>query len=349
MSEKKSNSEKQSGFSFYVGTYTYENSEGIYKYLLRSDGSLEKIGLVAKAENPSFLAKQKETNVLVAVNELEQGRVESYVIQEDTLVLTSQESSGGSYPCHITISPTDHVLAANYGSGTVGVHKLNADGVLSELLHVQEHQGSGDTDRQKGPHAHSVWIEDNNNIISADLGTNELWFSRILADDKLVYAEPSRLNLAPDSGPRHLAMHQNGKWLYVLNELSSTITWVEQVEGNYIKKQSISMLPTDFTESSSGADIHLSSDGRFLYASNRGHNSIVIYEVDHTEGSLTLIGFEGTRGKTPRNFALSPDERFLVVANQDSSTIVSFERNAQNGTLQFVNQIEAPTPVCILF
>jgi len=344
------------GIPFYVGTYTNGDSQGIYRYLLEPDGSLSEVGLAAAASNPSFLSLDQSKEVLVAVNEEEDstgmGGVTSYAVEGDSLHEVSRKSSGGAYPCFVNVTTSGHVLVANYGDGTVALLKLSPDGALSGPLDVQQHVGSGTTDRQKSPHAHSVWtVGSQLEMISVDLGTNELWFSSINpAVDSLQLQTHKKLNMAPDIGPRHLVVHPNGKWIYVLNELSSTVAIVERNEqAEYHRKSSVSMLPADFDSQSSGADIHLSPDGRFLYASNRGHNSIVIYEVNPDDGSLQLVGHELTQGEAPRNFALSPDGRYLLVANQGTNTIVSFERNEQKGTLAYVGQIAAPTPVCIIF
>lgn len=346
------NTNKMDHYNFYVGTYTNQDSRGIYEYQLKADGSLEKLGLVAESHNPSFLAKDSTGSMLLAVNEEKEGGVESYVIEEDTLRLVSRKSSGGAHPCFITINSRGYVLTANYGDGTVGLLRLSAAGELSGPLDVQQHTGQGTTDRQQGPHAHSVWIgEDERDVLSVDLGTNELWFSRIdTATNALEFSDPRTLNMSPDQGPRHMAFHASGKWAYVLNELSSTVTVLEKsAEGAYSRRASVSTLPSGFSEENTGADIHLSSDGRFLYASNRGHNSLVIYEVSPSDGSLRVVGHESTLGDGPRNFAMSPDGRYVVVANQKTSNIVSFERDQERGTLSPVGQIDAPTPVCILF
>jgi len=152
------------------------------------------------------------------------------------------------------------------------------------------------------------------------------------------------------AGPRHLVFHPNGKWIYVLNELDCTVTLIiKSDDDKYTKGVSISTLPADYSEPSKCADIHISSDGKFLYASNRGHNSIAIYDVDGNSGTLKFIEHELTRGDSPRNFSLSPDEKYLLVANQNTNNIVSFKRDLTNGLLEYVSQIKAPKPVCILF
>lgn len=341
---------------FYVGTYTREESKGIYKYLLRNDGTLNKIGLVAQTDDPSFLAKSPDDKFIIAVNEKGEedggGTVESYVINSDSLSLINRSSSGGAYPCFVTINKLGFVVTTNYGNGTVGLLKLNKKGELSDILDVKQHTGSGATERQKGPHAHSAWfVGDDTQIISVDLGTNELWFSRIDdAKDVFVTLHPEKLEMPQGAGPRHMTIHPNGKWAYVINELSSTVTLIKKTGlETYVIDTSISTLPKDYIEQNSCADIRIAPDGKFVYATNRGHDSIVVYKVNPTEGTLALVGHESTRGKTPRNFSLSPDGDFLLVANQKTNTLVSFKRNALHGTLEYVDEIDAPTPVCILF
>lgn len=353
---EKANAQEGSEFSFFVGTYTKNESKGIYKFILTQNGNIIDKGLVAESNNPSFLAKSTDGKYLVAVNEHKdingEGAVELFLSEEGGLKLINSKSSGGTYPCHITINKNGYVLTANYGNGKVGLLKINSSEELEGPLDIQEHIGSGATSRQEGPHAHSVWFgEDEQDLISIDLGTNELWYSSIDSkNEKLIPKEPAKLGMEPGAGPRHMTFHPNGKWAYVLNELSSTVTVLEKnTDGIYERGASISTLPSDFEGKSSCADIHISADGKFLYASNRGHDSIVIYKVNSKNGDLNLKGHESTKGNAPRNFSLSPDERFLLVANLKTNTIVSFRRNEKKGTLKFVDQIEALSPVCILF
>jgi len=353
---KKKGLQENNAYPFYVGTYTDGESNGIYKYSLQNDGSLKRIGLAAISDNPSFLAKSTDGKYLIAVNEISNkdsvGGVTSFLIQGDSLKLINSSSSGGAHPCFVTVNDAGYVLIANYTGGNIGLLKLNSQGELTGLLDVQQHSGSNSTDRQKGPHAHSVWFTpDNNDIISVDLGTNELWFSRLDTEtQKLVPLHPNTLAMAPGAGPRHLTFHPNGKYIYVINELDGTITTIEKsINGTYEKVGSVSTLPADYHKPNSCADIHMSSDGKFLYASNRGHNSIAIFKVNSNDGTLTLVTHEATRGDGPRNFSLSPDENFLLVANQLSHNIISFKRDKTTGLLEFTNEVEAPTPVCILF
>jgi len=355
-SNKKETLQEDNSHSFYVGTYTDGDSKGIYKYSLSADGMLQKVGLAAVSNNPSFLAKSANGKYLLAVNEISNndtvGTVESYLIEGDSLTLINRRSSGGAHPCFVTTNKNDYVLTANYTGGNIGLLKINNQGTLTQLLDIQQHYGKGITERQEAPHAHSTWFTDNGtNIISVDLGTNELWFSQLdTLTDKLIPSGQRTLKMAPGDGPRHLAFHPNHKFIYVLNELNNMVTLVEKDStGQYKTGISISMLPDNYSEKNKGADIHISSDGNFLYASNRGHNSIAIYQIDETNGSLKLLDHEATRGDAPRNFSLSPDENYLLVANQFTNNIISFKRDKVTGLLQFVDAIDAPTPVCILF
>lgn len=337
-------------FPFFLGTYTDRESQGIYLYNLSSEGILSQEKLMATSENPSFLAMDKDKKTLLAVNELDKGTVESYQITADNLNRLSRSASGGAHPCFITVNEQGYVLTANYTGGNTGLLRLNDEGKLSPLLDTLQHSGKSVTDRQQAPHAHSAWFApDGSDIIAVDLGTDELWFSTI-ENDQLQPATPQKLSMEPGAGPRHLTFHPNGQWAYVINELNNSVTKVTREEsGEYTKGDSWSTLPEDFSGESYCADIHISSDGKFVYASNRGHNSIAIFGVDDSTGSLTLINTEPVRGQWPRNFAFSPGENFLLVANQHSNNITCFKRDNQSGLLEFVSKVDAPTPVCILF
>ncbi len=354
--KKENKLQKENNYPFYVGTYTDGDSQGIYKYVLKEDGTLSRIGLATKSENPSFLTFSHDKKFLLAVNEINPeggtGTVESFLINSDSLKLINKSSSGGAHPCFVTTNNSDYILTANYTSGNVGLLKLNAKGELSDLLDLQQHTGKGTTKRQEVPHAHSAWFDfDNKNIISVDLGTNELWFSNLDTEQqKLIPSDPNKMLMKPGAGPRHLSFHPNKKWIYVINELDCTVTLVQKNDtNNYKKGTSFSTLPEGYTEPNTCADIHTSSDGKFVYASNRGHNTIAIFKVNNNDGSLKLVGHESTKGDGPRNFSLSPNEDFLLVANQLTNNIVSYKRDKDTGLLKFIYQIKAPTPVCILF
>ncbi|BDD12551.1 6-phosphogluconolactonase (plasmid) [Fulvitalea axinellae] len=339
-------------YPFYVGTYTKGESEGIYRYILGKDGELRKVALAAVSENPSFLALSSDRKYLLAVNENAEGTVESFQVKGDSLLLVNSSSSGGAHPCFVSTNNQGYILTANYTGGNVGLLKMGERGKLSGLLDVQQHSGKGSTDRQTAPHAHSArFAPKDKGVISVDLGTNELWFSKISdSDKKLMPTEPRKLGMAPGAGPRHLAFHPKNNWLYVVNELDCTVTQLVETEsGKYEKAKSVSTLPEGFDGQNTCADIHATADGKFVYVSNRGDESIAIFGVDAENGALSLVGHEKVRGKSPRNFALSPDENFLIVANQLTNNIISFKRDKETGLLTYVSEIGAPTPVCILF
>lgn len=340
--------------SFYVGTYTKKDSKGIYKYQLSKQGKLKPIGLVTETINPTFLVKSNDAKTLFAVGETTadgKGIIKSFKIEKDTLQLISREETGGAGPCFVTANHNNYIVAANYRGGNVGLLKADTTGKLSALLHVQQHVGKGITKRQEAPHAHSAWFHPTKKeVISVDLGTNQLWFSTIdTVKNEFVFTAQKTLQMADGAGPRHLTFHPNNKWIYVLNELNNTVSLVKEKDNHYYVDFSIPTLPKDFTAFSKAADIHISKDGLFVYASNRGHESIVIYKVHPTNGTLTTIGYESVLGKHPRNFSLSPDEKFLLVANQDTNNIVSFKRDVETGKLTFISEVAAPMPVCILF
>jgi 6-phosphogluconolactonase len=339
---------------FFVGTYTDSTSWGIYACKLTGD-SLAPLKLAAQTINPSFLALSQDKQHLLAVNEINQngsGTIESYQVSGDSLLFVSRSTTGGAHPCFVTVNPDGYVLVANYSGGNVGLLTIDRSGNLSPLLDVQQHIGHGITSRQEGPHAHSAWfVPDVNQVVSVDLGTDELLFSSIdTVAQKLMSSTPNKYTMEPGDGPRHLAFHPTHDWIYVINELSCTVTQLQKTKQNtYHKIMTVSTLPDDYTEPNTCADIHISADGKFLYASNRGHNSIAIYQINQIDGSLTLLNIESTRGDGPRNFTLTPDGSQLLVANQNTNNLVLFHRNRETGLLTYVSEVKAPNPVCILF
>ena len=334
---------------FWLGTYTDGPSEGIYRWELSAAGTLRPIGLAAESTNPSYLAYSNDKQLMVAVNETNvdgAGGVQSFRIKGNTLELISTRSSGGAHPCHVATSQQGDVVVSNYTGGNVGYLQLDATGALSELLTVQNHT----SETGEKAHAHATYFSPvSNAIISVDLGTNDLWLSTV-TDDKLQLSDPKTVALNDKAGPRHLDFHPNGKWLYVINEYANTVTLVEQLAGGaFAKRASVSTLPEEFVGESFCADIHISKDGKFLYGSNRGANTIVAFSIDQKTGALTQIDQEPVRGDWPRNFSLSPDERYIVVANQRSNNLVTLRRDVKKGTLDYASQISAPSPVCVLF
>jgi 6-phosphogluconolactonase len=349
----------------YVGTYTTGKSEGIYLYRFNlSTGDLTHVANTKGVVNPSFLALAPSRRYLYAVNELgdfaakKSGAVSAFAIDRTTgdLRLLNQQASLGADPCYVDVSAeSKFVLIANYTGGSVSVFPVKPDGSLGEATDMKQYQGSSvNSERQEGPHAHSIMLDPANRFAySCDLGTDKVMIFRFDArNGKLLPAEPPWVQVSPGAGPRHLAFHPNGKYLFVLSEMKSTVTTFSRdaQQGSLKALQTRATLPKDFAGSNSAADIHLSADGRFLYCSNRGHNSIAIFGVNPSSGALNPVGNESTRGNWPRNFAIDPTGAFLLVANQKSDNIVAFRRDANTGRLSATGHVaEVPAPVCLKF
>lgn len=343
-------------YEFYVGTYTQGPSEGIYKFSLTPKGELANLGLVATALNPSFLALAKDGKHLLAVNETDdkgQGYLQSYAISDEGLSLLSTRGTGGAHPCFVTVNANGQILTTNYTGGNVALHQLQADGQLSARLDLAQHQGSGVHWRQEKPHPHSIWFSpQQGEVIAVDLGANYLYFYELGGQDTKLTPKKRQPKLAMEAGagPRFLAIHPTLPYLYVLNELSGTVSQIEKRnDGRRVIKETVKTLPEGFKGQNTSAHVELSPDGRFLYLSNRGHNSIAVVAVDEKSGRLTPLAFTSTQGKTPRNFALTPDGNLLLVANQDSNNLVVFKRDNDTGLLSYLSQAEAFSPTSLVF
>ena len=349
----------------YVGTYTTGKSEGIYRYRLDlRSGELKHAGTTSGVVNPSFLALAPNHRYLYAVNEIAQfegkksGAVSAFAVDQTTgeLRFLNQQPTMGADPCYVDVdAEARFVLVANYTGGNVTVFPLARDGSVAEATDLKQGQGSSiNRERQEGPHAHCIVLDPANRFAySCDLGTDKIMiFQFDSRRGKLMPAAQPWVQVKPGSGPRHLAFHPSGKYLFVLSELSSTVTSFlrDPVKGSLKELQTLSTLPTDFTGTNTGADIHVSSDGRFLYCSNRGHDSIAIFQIAAGNSMLTAIGFELTRGSTPRNFGIDPSGKFLLVANQKSDNLVVFRRDLTTGRLNLTaHPVEVPSPVCLKF
>jgi 6-phosphogluconolactonase len=348
----------------YVGTYTREASRGIYAYRFQpSTGKATPIGLVAETVNPSFLAVDPERRFLYAANEIsnyegENGSVSAFSIDIKTgrLTFLDKVSSGGSDPCHVAIDRSGTwLIAANYGSGSVAVFPIGQDGTLGKAAARIQHSGSGkDPRRQEGPHAHSVLPSpDNRFLLVSDLGLDRILVYRLdVARGSLEANDPPFAGLQPGAGPRHLSFHPNGRFVYQINELNSTITAFayDPGRGSLQGMETISTLPRGYAGTSSAAEITVHPNGRFVYGSNRGHDSIALFAVKGNQGTLEPLGYVSTKGRTPRQFAIDPTGNYLFVANQDSDEVVLFRINRRNGTLAPTGAVlKVPMPVCVVF
>ena len=346
---------------FYVGTYTDSGSEGIYRFGIDlATGKLHSNGLAALSENPSYLALTRDGKYLLAVRETQDdnnqkmGYIELFSVDgSGNLSSVNKVSSGGAHPCHVTVNEDGAVLASNYTGGNIALMHIQPTGELSEVLSVDQHTGTGPVkERQEKPHVHSALFEpEGKRIFVADLGIDQI---KVYTIDKSTFAlKPNKypeIKMASGSGPRHMVIHPNNKLLFVVNELNSTVSVVHLLEnGSFKIGETVSILPVGFSKPNTGADIHLSPDGNFLYVSNRGMNSIAIFAVQQKESKIRLLGQEDTRGEMPRNFTLTPNGEYLLVANQNSDNIVAFKRNSETGLLTFTDQINAFKPVCLLF
>lgn len=347
----------------YVGTYTDKDANGIHVYRVESDGALTKLFESPGLPNPTFLAIHPSKKFLYAVNEIgtfggkPAGAVSAFFIHADgSLERINEQSSVGSGPCHIIVDRAGkHVLVANYGSGSATVLPINDDGSLAPASSFVQHTGSGpDASRQEGPHAHSTTLSpDERYAYVADLGLDKLMTYRFDAGKGAIEANvPDFTALHAGAGPRHFTFHPNGRWAYVINELDNTVVVYDYSAGTgaLVVKQTIGTLPAGWKGTSYCADIHISPNGKFLYGSNRGQDSIVIFAIARTGGLLSLVGHQGEGIKWPRNFAIDPAGRFLYVANQNSDSIVAFEMNASTGALTPTTlRADLPKPVCIQF
>jgi 6-phosphogluconolactonase len=297
---------------------------------------------------------------LYAANErgADSNTVSAYAIDRKTGKLTflNRVPAKGAAPCHIALDRTRKWLAvASYDGGSVAVLPVRPDGKLGEAVGFDQHVGSGPNSRQKGPHAHSVLFSaDNRFLINADLGLDKVFVYRFdAATGSIAPNDPPFAKVAPGAGARHLAFHPNHKVLYAISEIGSTVTafHFDPSTGALEEFQSISTLPKEFTGSSATAEIAVDHAGRFLYGSNRGHNSIVVFAIDKSSFRLTPVEWAPTGGKTPRNFEIDPTGSNMIVANQDSNNIVVYRVDSKTGSLKPNGQVmnDAPMPVSILF
>ena len=368
---KKSKAERHTAGSYllYVGTYTVRDSKGIYVYRFRS-GRLTPMGpdpLAATSENPSFLAADPTNHFLYAVNESDtypghseqkSGGVSAFSIDRRTgrLNFLNMVPSGGGGPCFVSLDHTGkYVLVANYSTGSVAVFPVRQGGKLGQASAFVQHTGhSVDVQRQEGPHAHDIAVSpDNRFALAADLGLDKLLVYRFdSSNGSLAANDPASASVTPGLGPRHFVFDSSGDFVYLLSEVKPSVTVFayDKAAGNLKEMETVPALQPGFVGEDSAAEVALGRSGRFLYASNRGEDSIAVFGIDPHRHTLKSIRHVPTLGKTPRNFAIDPSGRYLLAANQDSDNIVIFQISPSTGLLKPTGQvIEVPSPVSLVF
>ncbi len=349
----------------YVGTYTGAQSKGIYAWRFQaSTGELTPLGVAAEVANPSFLAIHPNNKLLYAVSEVPKfegtpgGAVSAYSIDPKTghLTLLNRVSTRGGGPCFVTV---DHkgksVLIANYGGGSFAAYPLKDDGSLGEAgAFIQDSGSSANKRRQEGPHAHSINVSpDNRFAIGADLGIDKLLVWRFDADKAtLTPNEPPSAAVKPGSGPRHFTFHPNGKFAYVINELANNVTaFTWDSKGGVLKEiQTVATLPKDFTGENTTAEVQVHPSGKFLYGSNRGNDSIAVFSIDTSKGTLTPVEVVPTEGQTPRNFRIDPTGQWLFAAHQKAGGVTVFHIDTKTGRLKSAGKkLDVWSPVCVKF
>jgi 6-phosphogluconolactonase len=351
-------------YRVYFGTYTGKDSQGIYQATFdATTGKLGEPSLAGEAVNPSFLAIHPTGKFLYAVGEIadfegkKTGGVTAFAIDAPSGKLTklNQQSSEGTGPCHISIDKAGGTaFVANYGGGSCCSLPIGADGKLNPAASAIQHHGSSVNEkRQTAPHAHSINLDPSNQFaFVADLGLDKVLIYKV--DGKkhtLTPNDPQSASVAPGSGPRHFAFHPSGKAAYVINEMANTVTAFafDAAKGSLTETQTITTLPQDFTGTSYTAEVVAHPSGKFLYGSNRGHDSLAVFQID-AAGKLTAAGHVSTGGKTPRNFNVDPTGKWVLAGNQGSGTVTVFAVNQDTGILTPTGQsIAVGSPVCVRF
>ncbi|MEM9882250.1 MAG: lactonase family protein [Planctomycetota bacterium] len=345
----------------YFGTYTRDRDEGVYRGRLDPDtGGLTVEAGYGGVTDPSFLTLHPGGGMLYAVNESDRDSgVTAFAIDRDTgdlSVVGGASIASGRGACHVAVDPAGAAAVVSYyGSGTVASFPLDRAGVPGEAVSVYQHEGSSlDPQRQEGPHAHSTSFDPTGRFaLSCDLGIDQVKVHRFdQAAATLTPHDPPAFGLHPGAGPRHLAFHPTRPLVYIINELDATVTvaaW-DATAGTLTRRQVVSTLPEGFDGRRSTAEVLVHPSGRFVYGSNRGHDSLVVYAVDPDDGTLTLYGFVDAGGAEPRNFNFDPTRRWAVVCHQNGDTVRVFAVDADRGGLTPVGEpVAVPMPVCVKF
>ncbi len=341
-----------------IGTYTSGKSTGIYVYEFNSKDQTTKLVDSISSSNPSYLAVSPGQEFVYAVNENDAssggGKVTAFSFDKSNgdLKEINQQGTLGDHPCYITVDETGKwVIAGNYSSGSISILQANEDGSLSNRVSVIQHTGKGkDSNRQRSPHVHATVLSpDNKFLYVPDLGIDKVMIYGFDAKAGVLNPTKDTAWVQDGSGPRHFTFHPSGNYAYLIQELSGTITAFKYLGGKLEAMQITSTLPGDYRGSFTSADIHVTPDGKFLYASNRdASNTIAIFKIDEASGKLNLVGHQSTLGRTPRNFSIHPSGDFLFVANQNSDSIVIFSINKETGRLTDTGKrVDVGNPVCI--
>lgn len=346
----------------YVGTYTKGMADGIFVYSFNDqNGKLVNLKTPVVSNNPSFLTISPNKQFLYAVGEIDDpdkdhsGGVSAFRIEKKgKLTLLNHVQTNGANPCHVGISPDGKKLvASNYTGGNISLFNILPDGSLTSVMQKIQHEGSGPVaGRQASPHAHSAKFDQSGKLLFvADLGIDELKIYNVTSGETPLRPDSQPfVKMAPGAGPRHFDFSPDGRFIYVINELNSTITVLMKYGGDWKIVQNIKTLPKEFTGESWCADIHVSTDGRFVYGSNRGHNSIAVFKRDAVNGKLEMIQTVPVEGNWPRNFTLDPTGQFLLVANQRSNDITVFRIDQTSGKISFTGiKVQNESPVCLQF
>lgn len=358
------NLSKLSEFLVYVGTYTGGESKGIYTFSMDMEtGELKPLHVMQGLTNPSFLAIHPNRKFLYAVGEMGNykgegaGAVYAFAIRDNgKLKYLNEQSSRGAAPCHLVVDATGkHLLVANYTGGSVASLPIAEDGKLGEIGSFVQHEGSSVLKpRQAAPHAHSINLDATNRFaIAADLGLDKCLVYRFDAESgELTPNDPPAVDVKPGAGPRHFAFHPSGKYAYVINEINLTMTAFayDADKGVLDEIQTITTIPDEDRDQDglSTAEVRAHPSGKFLYGSNRGHDTIVVYSIDEATGKLTHVENEPTQGKTPRNFYVDPTGKYLLAENQSTNSIVVFRIDQKTGALEATgHKVAVPSPVCI--
>jgi len=337
----------------FAGTYTRQTSKGIYRFILDTEEkTLHTVEIAARVGSPTYLAWSEDKRYLYSVAQDEElGGVAAYEVNPGSgeLRYINRKLDDGAPPCHLH-AQENLLLTGNYHKGAVELFQFNEQGGVQTASAKVEHEGSGPHERQEKPHVHyTAHTPDGKYVIAADLGIDELVTYRVRNGQ---LEKVTSLEVKPGSGPRHVAFHPDGKTAYLLTELSSEVIVLDyhNESGAFTPKQTIKAIPEDFMETNDASAIYVSSDGKFLYTGNRGHNSITLFNIDEKTKELTLVEHTPTGGEWPRDFTLDPSEKFIVASNQHSGNLVLFSRDQKTGKLtKLDSEVNVPEVVCVTF